>query len=218
MFLELKLLKIRGREEKKLNRENHEIFKVMEEYIVKSTLSFFEKEEVFQQILDIMLQSQMENKDINLFLGKDHKEFCDSIIDEYNESKSFVLKSVGFIEEFIIYIIMWLSLDMLFSFKLQFKLGSLITASLFCIITFIKKSKITNSSEDNIKSAIESFSYVLPIAILSKLIVIAVAPTINIDINMIISLYSARYFAIISILFLLFSELYKIKSNKVKIL
>ncbi|MEW9094302.1 MAG: hypothetical protein AB2417_04385 [Clostridiaceae bacterium] len=217
MFLELKLLKIRSREEKKLNKKNYKVFKVMEEYIGRSTLSFFEKEEVFQQVLDIMLQSQMENKDINLFLGKDHKEFCNSIINEYNESKSFVLKSVGFIEEFIIYVIMWLSLDMLFSFKLQFKLGSLITASLFCIITFIKKSKITNSSDDSMKSALESFSYVLPIAILSKLIVTAIGPIINIDINMIINLYSARYFVIISILFLFFSELYKIKSNKVKI-
>lgn len=218
MFLELKLLKIRAREEKKLNKTNHEIFKEMEEYIGKSTLSFFEKEEVFQQLLDVMLQSQQESKDINLFLGNNYKEFCDSIINEYNESKSFVLKSVGFIEEFIIYILMWISLDMLFSFNLQFKLSSLITPSVLCIITFIIQSKMTNSSKDTMKSALKSFSYALPIAIFSKPIATTLTDIINIDINMSISLYSARYFVIASITFLLFSQLYKIKSNKGKIL
>lgn len=55
-----------------------------------STLSSFEKEEFFQQLLDMMLQSQLENKSIHLFIGEDYKKFCDSIINEYNESKSFI--------------------------------------------------------------------------------------------------------------------------------
>ncbi|MBV1821792.1 DUF1048 domain-containing protein, partial [Coprococcus sp. MSK.21.13] len=143
MFLELKLLKIRMKEEKKLNKENHTLFKEIEEYMNNSTLSSFEKEDFFQQLLDIMLQSQLQNKSIDLFIGEDHKQFYDSIINEYNVSKSFILKTINFIEQFIVYIGVWIILDMIFYFKLHFKVSSLITASLFCIILYIKKSQIS---------------------------------------------------------------------------
>ncbi|WP_027624297.1 DUF1048 domain-containing protein [Clostridium lundense] len=219
MFLELKLSKIRSREEKKLNKKNYASFKEIEQYMRNSTLSSIEREEVFQQILDMMLQAQCENKSIDLFLGNNHKNFCDSIINEYNKSKSFMLKAISLIEELIIYFIAWISLDMLFSFSLKFNLNSLITASLLCIITFIKKSKITSTTEKNIKSSInKSFLFIVPLVFFTKIIlnIITSIFKINTDIN--ITLYSARYFFIGCILFLLISQLYKIKSNTMRIL
>ncbi|WP_096636086.1 DUF1048 domain-containing protein [Clostridium cochlearium] len=216
MFLELKLLKIRMKEEKKLNKENHTLFKEIEEYMNNSTLSSFEKEDFFQQLLDIMLQSQLQNKSIDLFIGEDHKQFCDSIINEYNVSKSFILKTINFIEQFIVYIGVWIILDMIFYFKLHFKVSSLITASLFCIILYIKKSQI--SSNNNVNSGLKSLSFVVPIVFISKIIINILTDMLSIDISKTISLYSIRYFIVISILFFIFSEFYKIKSNKSKII
>ncbi|MCG4579925.1 DUF1048 domain-containing protein [Clostridium cochlearium] len=216
MFLELKLLKIRMKEEKKLNKENHTLFKEIEEYMNNSTLSSFEKEDFFQQLLDIMLQSQLQNKSIDLFIGEDHKQFCDSIINEYNVSKSFILKTINFIEQFIVYIGVWIILDMIFYFKLHFKVSSLITASLFCIILYIKKSQI--SSKDNVNSGLKSLSFIVPIVFISKIIINIGTDMLSVDISKTISLYSIRYFIVISILFFIFSEFYKIKSNKSKII
>ncbi|KAJ52942.1 DNA-binding ferritin-like protein (Dps family) [Clostridium tetanomorphum] len=218
MFLELKLLKIRSREEKKLNKKNYNSFKEIEEYMKNSTLSSIEREEVFQQILDMMLQAQSENKSINLFLGSNHKKFCDSIINEYNSSKSFIFKTIDFIEEFIVYFLIWISLDMLFSFSLQFNINSLITVSLLCIITFIKKSKITSTNQGNIKSTIKSFSFIVPLVLIIKIIINTITSIFNINTDININLYSVRYFIVGFILFLLISQLYKIKSNKIKIL
>lgn len=219
MFLELKLLKIRSREEKKLNKKNYASFKEIEEYMNNSTLSSIEKEEVFQQILDMMLQAQCENKSIDLFLGSNHKNFCDSIINEYNKSKSFILKAISLIEELIIYLMIWISLDMLFSFSPQINLNSLITASLLCLITFIKKSKITSTTEKNIESSInKSFLFIVPLVFLTKIIIDIITSIFNISTDINISLYSARYFFISCVVFLLISQLYKIKSNKIKIL
>lgn len=218
MFLELKLLRIRTKEEKKLNKKNHAIFKEIEEYMNNSTLSSFEKEELFQQLLDMMLQSQLENKSIDLFIGENYKEFCDSIINEYNESKSSVLKTMNFIEELIVYIGVWITLDMIFYFKLQFKLNSLITASLFYIVLYIKKSQITVSSKGDVRSALKSILFVVPIVFVLKIVINIITDILSIDISKTISLYSIRYFLLISILFFIFSEFYKIKSNKSKII
>lgn len=171
MFLELKLLKIRTKEKKKLNKKNHTIFKEIEEYMKNSTLSSFEKEEFFQQLLDMMLKSQLENKSIDLFIGEDYKKFCESIINEYNESKSFIFKLINFIQKFIVYISLWISLDMLFSFKLQFEVGSIITASLLAIATYVLSSRLTSSSNKDFKSALKSFPFVVPIVFVAKIII-----------------------------------------------
>lgn len=192
--------------------------KEIEEYMNNSTLSSFEKEEFFQQLLDMMLQSQLENKSIDLFIGENYKEFCDSIINEYNESKSSILKTMNFIEELIFYIGVWITLDMIFYFKLQFKLNSLITASLFYIVLYIKKSQITVSSKGDVKSALKSISFVVPIVFVLKIVINIITDILSIDISKTISLYSIRYFLLISILFFIFSEFYKIKSNKSKII
>ncbi|RXI42101.1 hypothetical protein DP129_00370 [Clostridium tetani] len=215
MFLELKLLKIRTKEKKKLNKKNHTIFKEIEEYMKNSTLSSFEKEEFFQQLLDMMLKSQLENKSIDLFIGEDYKKFCESIINEYNESKSFIFKLINFIQKFIVYISLWISLDMLFSFKLQFEVGSIITASLLAIATYVLSSRLTSSSNKDFKSALKSFPFVVPIVFVAKIIITGL---FNYDLSKTIKLYSIRYIILISVLFILLSEIYKIKCNKSKVI
>ncbi|MCY6371257.1 DUF1048 domain-containing protein [Clostridium ganghwense] len=102
MLLELKLKKIRLQEQKKLNSKNLMIFKSMCTYIQNSNLRGYEKEEILQQIMDIMLQTQAEDKNMHLFIGNDYKKFCDSIIKEYNTGKTPIYKILNYFQQYIL--------------------------------------------------------------------------------------------------------------------
>ncbi|WP_454054626.1 DUF1048 domain-containing protein [Clostridium sp. Marseille-Q7071] len=70
------------REQKKLNDTNLCLYKHITSYIqICSNLELDEKEEILQQIMDMILQAQFENKSVDLFIGKDYEVFCDSIVE-----------------------------------------------------------------------------------------------------------------------------------------
>ena len=207
MFLELKLMRIRRREQKILNTENLTEFNYIKHYISNSTLSFFEREEALQQILDSMLEAQAKNKSIDLFLGSDINEFCDSIIMEYSTSKSLMLKTINFIEQLIIFISLWISLDMLFSSALYFKLSSLISAALLCIVSFIfiQKSKL--------RCELKLYFYIFGVYIIITSIIHILVKPLGLNLNTYISFYSIKNVFVISIALVLMGETYKAKCN-----
>lgn len=123
MILTLKLLKLRLEQEKKLNAENLALYKSITTYIKNSNLSVIEKEEVLQEIISLILEAQLENKPMNLFIGKDYEKFCMSIINEYNGNKSIYLKILNFIQKYLLTLII-LSLFMAIVNKLVYKYSS----------------------------------------------------------------------------------------------
>lgn len=98
MLEALKLRKIRLREQKSLNENNLCLFKHITSYMQGTSLTSYEREEVLQQIIDMLLQAQIENRDKAFIVGNDYKEFCENIIKEYSDSKSklyLILNSLG---------------------------------------------------------------------------------------------------------------------------
>lgn len=102
MLLEWKLKKIRLTEQKKLNETNLYLYKSITTYIQNGGLRQIEKEEVLQQIMDMILQTQIENKPVDFIVGNDYEEFCKSIIEEYVSCKSKTYKVLSFIQRFFI--------------------------------------------------------------------------------------------------------------------
>lgn len=98
MFLAGRLRTIRLREQEKLTESNLELFKVITTYIQSSNIGNSEKEEILQQIMDMMLEAQIENKDIDLIIGKDHEKFCESILEEYFKGKPKLYRILNFIQ------------------------------------------------------------------------------------------------------------------------
>lgn len=103
MLAELKLKNIRLKEQKKLNEKNACLYKSIVTYIQSSSLREIEKEESLQQIMDMILQSQAENKSVELFMGKDYEAFCHSIIQEYSVDKSSSYKVLDGIQRYLIW-------------------------------------------------------------------------------------------------------------------
>ena len=60
MLLEWRLKIIRFKQQKKLNGSNLYLYKCITSYIKNSELSETEKEEILQQIMDMILQSQIK--------------------------------------------------------------------------------------------------------------------------------------------------------------
>lgn len=106
MLSAIRLKRIRFKEQKKLSEGNLRLYKNITEYIQSSNLTLGEKEEVLQQIMDMMLQAQIEDKSIDLFIGKDYEMFCKSIIDEYNNSKSRAYKIVSYTQKYLMLMIL----------------------------------------------------------------------------------------------------------------
>ncbi|WP_125153512.1 DUF1048 domain-containing protein [Clostridium rectalis] len=98
-----KLKKIRLKEEKRLNNTNLHLYKSINKYIHNSQLKPLEKEEILQQIMDMMLQAQIENTSISLIIGKDYKKFCESIILESNLDKGKISIIFDFIKRYLMY-------------------------------------------------------------------------------------------------------------------
>lgn len=101
MFYELQLRKIRLREQEKLNEKNSCLYKNMTAHIKNSSLTQYEKEEVLQQIMDMMLQAQEESKSIDIFIGNDYEVFCKSIIEEINNSKNTGYKILNYLQKYL---------------------------------------------------------------------------------------------------------------------
>jgi DNA-binding ferritin-like protein (Dps family) len=76
-------------------------FKDIVDYIEMSSLSSIEREVVFQQILDMMLEAQSQGKLADQVIGDDIKGFCDSIIEETNYNKSIFHICFSYIESIL---------------------------------------------------------------------------------------------------------------------
>ncbi|KGM95515.1 hypothetical protein Z968_08915 [Clostridium novyi A str. 4552] len=137
MMLEWKLKKIRLKEQKRLNDNNFALYKNMVDYIKVSDLTGLQKEEIFQDIMDIMLQAQMEDKNIDLFIGKDYEVFCNNIIEEYSNGISKKYKIVNYIQR---YIFVFMSLFIIMGISNKFNGDSIsigVTINQIIFINFI---------------------------------------------------------------------------------
>lgn len=153
MLLEWNLKKIRLKEQKKLNETNWHLYKSITTYIQNSNLSEVEKEEALQQVMDMMLQAQMENKSVNLFIGEDYEEFCKSIIEEYNCGKSKIYKGLNYIQKYLIWMILISAFMEIFEgiISSSFSLG--ITVDLFIIANVISLIIIPASKKERQETA-----------------------------------------------------------------
>lgn len=106
MLLSLRLKKIRLKQQKKLNESNLYLYKSITSYIQNSDLRGIEKEEILQQIVDMMLQAQIKNKPMKLIIGNDYEEFCKSIIQEYENHKSKIYLVLNYIQRYFIWMIL----------------------------------------------------------------------------------------------------------------
>ncbi|MBU3129284.1 DUF1048 domain-containing protein [Clostridium tagluense] len=156
MILQFKKNKLK----KELNERDLKNFEDIVQYIEISPLSSIEREEVFQQVLDMMLQAKNEGKFASEVIGDDIKGFCDSIIEESSYNKSafnicfnyiesfFQVGFIGFVMVFIISIVLgdgnFKRLDLL-SIELFMYMG-LVTV----IPQLIKRRKIFNKKKNKI--------------------------------------------------------------------
>lgn len=92
--------------QKKLNDTNLALYKSISLYIKNSGLRSIEKEEILQQIMDMMLQAQAENKPMNLIIGNNYEEFCKSIIKEYSSGKSITYKIMNFVQRYLLWMLL----------------------------------------------------------------------------------------------------------------
>lgn len=106
MLLSLSLKRIRLKQQKKLNESNLYLYKSITSYIQNSDLRGIEKEEILQQIVDMMLQAQTKNKPMKLIIGNDYQEFCKSIIKEYENYRSKTYLILNYIQRYFIGIIL----------------------------------------------------------------------------------------------------------------
>lgn len=137
MFSELQLIKIRIREQRKLNEKNLCLYKNITSYIKDSNLTQNEKEEVLQQIMDMMLQAQAENKSIDLFIGKDYEVFCRSIIEEFNNSRNIAYKVLNYIQKYLVWMILILMMMRLGNLIKRYSLPVSITVDQFIFVIAI---------------------------------------------------------------------------------
>ncbi|MBU3160774.1 DUF1048 domain-containing protein [Clostridium frigoris] len=110
MLLECRLKVTRFKQQKKLNTSNLYLYKSITSYIQNSELRGTEKEEILQQVMDMMLQAQIEDKPMTLIIGNDYEEFCNSIIDEYSSDKSENYRVINYIQKSLLFTIILLFL------------------------------------------------------------------------------------------------------------
>lgn len=104
MLSAIQLRRIRLREQKKLNDTNLCLYKHITSYIqICSNLELNEKEEILQQIMDMILQAQVEDKSVDLFIGKDYEAFCDSIVEEFNNSRNKYYKIINYVQKYLLW-------------------------------------------------------------------------------------------------------------------
>ena len=118
-------------------------------YIKNSNLRDIEKEEVLQQIIDMLLQAQQEEKPAEMIVGNDYEAFCQSIIDEFEGSKSILYKVFSFIQRYFIWMLTLIGLFMIFnsvesgSINLQVSVNQLYFVNIISLILipFTRKSR-----------------------------------------------------------------------------
>lgn len=174
MLLELKLKKIRLKERKKLNEKNYTLFKQLTKYIKNSDLRGFEKEEILQQVMDMMLQAQSKENDIDKVIGNDYEEFCQSIIMEYSNTKNSIYKVFSFIQRYLAWLLMIFAFQAFWRFFSHPSLPIGITfddfmfANAFALLVFPRGKK-------NAQVEIAKYAWLKPVKFKYRLITIILA-------------------------------------------
>ena len=154
MFLESKLRNIRIKQQNKLNSKNLYLYKSITTYILNSNLRKIEKEEILQQIMDMMLQAQNENKAVSAIIGDDYEEFCQSIIKEYETNKNRIYRILSFIQRylstlFIVSLFMWILGGDISNYLLDVK----ITLDNFIMANIVALILVPASKKENQKTS-----------------------------------------------------------------
>lgn len=162
MFRELKLRKIRINEQEKLNSGSLALYKVITNNIQNSELRNVEKEEILQDILDMMLQVEAKNKPVEAIVGDDYREFCESVVDEYLMSKPRIYRVLNFIQKYIV-LIMVISFLMIIPTMLSKGTGdSKIAMSSFIYANAIALFIVPFTKKANRKSLSSSINSYIP--------------------------------------------------------
>ncbi|EJO5346172.1 DUF1048 domain-containing protein [Clostridium botulinum] len=159
------LIKSTNKLSESLNDMNYEIFTNIVCYLRTSSLSERQCEESIQEILDMFLAAENNNKPIENIIGNNPKEFCDEIIESYATKKFskenvivnlkiilnsfFILWTINIVFDYIPNMIKSKSLILNYSFSLPFVINTLlITILSFGIFKYIGNSsfKKENSS------------------------------------------------------------------------
>lgn len=154
MFTAWKLKKIRVKEQRKLDEKNLALYKNITSHMKESNLTADEKEEVLQQIMDMMLQAQKEDKSIDLFIGDDYEVFCNSIIEEFNNSKNVVYKILNYIQKYLIETVLILIVMVLGTFIKNSSFPTSITVDQFILASAISIAIIPFSKNKEMQSVL----------------------------------------------------------------
>lgn len=103
---EKKLRKINEQEEKLLFQENKDVYTDIIVYL-SGKISGYEREQVRNDIIHIILDGQNRNDTIDHIISSDPKAFCDSILENYADQKVSIMKD---------YVFPWLSSLLLLAF------------------------------------------------------------------------------------------------------
>jgi DNA-binding ferritin-like protein (Dps family) len=158
VLLERQFKGIRIKQQNELSSKNLYLFKSITTYVQNSNLRKIEKEEILQQIMDMMLEAQSKNKDMNAIIGNDYEEFCQSIIVEYESNKNNIYKVASFIQRylftlFIVSLIMWIIGGDISNYLVDFEftLDNFIMANIVALI-LVPASKKKNQETSSMSS------------------------------------------------------------------
>lgn len=137
MLKEWRLKQIRFKYKKKLNETNLYLFKSITSYIQNSDLTMSEKEDILQQIMDMMLQTQTENKSMELIIGSDYEKFCKSVVEEYSRDRSKTYIILNYMQKYLFWLILISSFMAIFRWIINPSLGLGITVDMFLMLNVI---------------------------------------------------------------------------------
>lgn len=118
--------------------------------------------------MDMMLQAQIEGKSVDIVLGSDYEEFCNSIVEEFYNSRSGVFNFFNYMQKYFATTVVILSVFLLVN-TMQgsafITIGDFLNAGILSIIVFpifsVSREKrivapIHNKIKFNINLSIES--------------------------------------------------------------
>lgn len=153
MFLEWQFKQIRLKQQKKLNETNLYLYRSITSYIQNSDLRGIEKEEILQQVMDMMLQAQIENKSMNMIIGNDYEEFCKSIIEEYSRGKSKTYRLLNYIQKYLLWMLLISTFMMILKGILNHSFNLGITVDQFILVNVISIIIVPISKKSRQKTA-----------------------------------------------------------------
>jgi len=233
MLLKWRLKQIRFKQQKKLNGSSLYLYKSITTYIQNSELRGTEKEEILQQVMDMMLQAQIEDKPMTLIIGNDYEEFCKSIIEEYSSDKSENYRVINYIQKSLLFTVLFLSMFSILrkiihpSINLGITVDYIIIAITmsFIMLPAIKKRNQEKSSSqvywyqefyamgsDLSKSSVFSFLLAICTVGFIRLILLKILGTKIFSYT--ITLYSCIYYVALILVIIVVIESYKRMYNK----